>query len=134
MEEKGPGPVKIVDRRSFTREGERREEEGTQPRQGADGAEGGTNLLPETTPFGEFILSLAATAYVSLGQLPDPNSGKQAPDLQTAAHIIDLLHLLQVKTSGNLDSGEEALFRDTLSQLMLLFVQVKEHPTGARLQ
>ena len=57
----------------------------------------GDRALPPVT-FSSFIVSLATSAMTSLGQGPHPQV-----DLQMARHTIDLLRILEEKTTGKLD-------------------------------
>ena len=53
--------------------------------------------------FTEFVVSLASTAAIHLGDLADPDSGETfAPNLQGARQMIDILALLELKTRGAL--------------------------------
>lgn len=84
---------------------------------------------PDTTDltFSGFVLSLATTAALHFGDLPDPQTGtKHEPDLQAASRIIDVLAMLQEKTRGNLIPEEEKLLDDLLYELRLRFVQAQE--------
>ena len=79
--------------------------------------------LPEVE-FSNFVLSLAATAMVQLGMVPDPESGETVvPNLPIAQHTIDTLALLREKTAGNLDDEEEKLLDSMLYELRLRFVE-----------
>jgi len=77
--------------------------------------------------FSTFLLSLGTSALVQLGEAPDPTRGGQpCPDLAGARQTIDLLGLLEVKTKGNLEPGEERLLRSLLADLRLKFVQASQ--------
>ena len=79
--------------------------------------------LPEVD-FSNFVLSLAATAMVQLGMVPDPETGQNVqPNLPIAQHTIDTLVLLQERTAGNLDSEEEKLLESMIYELRLRFVE-----------
>ncbi len=57
--------------------------------------------------FTAFVLSLASTAAIHFGDLPDPISGERAePNLEGAAQMIEILALLEQKTRGNLTAEE----------------------------
>ena len=53
--------------------------------------------LPEAT-FSTFILSLASSALVQLGEVPNPETGRMEQDLALARHNIDVLEMLRQKT------------------------------------
>jgi hypothetical protein len=74
-----------------------------------------------------FVLSLASTAAVHFGDLPDPATGSRGePDLDSAARVIELLTMLQEKTKGNLIEQESRLIDDLLYELRLRFVQAQQ--------
>jgi hypothetical protein len=78
--------------------------------------------------FSGFILSLATTAAVHFGDIPDPGSGRKGePDLHAAARIIELLTMLQEKTKGNLIEQEARLVDDLLYELRLRFVRAQQN-------
>jgi hypothetical protein len=77
--------------------------------------------------FSTFLVSLGTSALVQLGEAPDPTAGgKPCPDLPGAKQTIDLLGLLQTKTAGNLETGEERLLKSLLSDLRLRYVQASQ--------
>lgn len=76
--------------------------------------------------FAAFVLSLAHTAAVHFGDIPDPVSGaSSAPNLAAARQMIDILSLLDVKTRGNLSAEERQLLDQLLYELRLRFVEVQ---------
>ena len=79
--------------------------------------------------FAQFVISLGTTAAVHFGDLPDPASGEKGdPDLIAAAQLIDILSMLQTKTTGNLEPAEAKLLDDLLYDLRLRFVQAQQQP------
>ena len=79
--------------------------------------------------FAQFIISLGTTAAVHFGDLPDPSSGEKGePNLVAAAQMIDLLSMLQSKTTGNLEPAESKLLDDLLYDLRMRFVQAQQQP------
>ena len=77
--------------------------------------------------FSGFIISLATTAAVHFGDLPDPATGEAVEtDLPSAARVIELLTMLQEKTKGNLIEQEAQLLDDLLYELRLRFVQAQQ--------
>jgi Domain of unknown function (DUF1844) len=82
---------------------------------------------PSDLTFAGFVLSLASTAAVHFGDLPDPATGRKGPaDLDAAKRIIEVLTMLQQKTQGNLLKEEERLVDDLLYDLRLRFVQAQQ--------
>lgn len=73
--------------------------------------------------FSTFILGLASTALIHLGDAPNPESGKLESNLDLAKQSLDLLDLLRSKTKGNLSQDEEKLFASLLTDLKLRFVK-----------
>jgi hypothetical protein len=76
--------------------------------------------------FAAFVLSLAHTTAVHLGDVPDPISGEPGnPNLPAAQQMIDILALLEQKTRGNLTAEERQLLEQLLYELRLRFVEVR---------
>ena len=73
--------------------------------------------------FSTFILGLASTTLIHLGESPNPETGASKVDLELARETLDLLECLRLKTKGNLDVDEERLFTTLLTDLRLRFVQ-----------
>ena len=82
--------------------------------------------------FAAFVLSLAHTAAVHFGDIPDPVSGEKAQaNLDAAQQMIDILALLEQKTRGNLTAEERQLLEQILFELRLRFVEATK-PGGER--
>ena len=74
-----------------------------------------------------FVLSLAHTAAVHFGDIPDPVSGRTAsPNLQAAQQMIDILAILEQKTRGNLTPEERQLLEQLLFDLRMRYVEVEK--------
>lgn len=74
--------------------------------------------------FNMLVMTLASAAAVHLGAIPDSESGEMhEPNLVGAAHMIDLLALLEAKTSGNLSEDESQFLRQVLAGLRLRYVE-----------
>ena len=79
-----------------------------------------------TINFVAFVLSLAHTAAVHFGDVPDPVSGATAPaNLAAAQQMIDILALLEEKTRGNLTAEERQLLEQVLFELRMRFVEIQ---------
>lgn len=75
--------------------------------------------------FTAFVLSLASSAAIHFGDLPDPESGaKVEPNLEGASQMIDILALLEEKTRGNLTAEERQVLEQVLYELRLRFIEV----------
>ena len=74
--------------------------------------------------FTAFVLSLASTAAIHFGDLPDPASGEPVePNLEAAAQMIEILSLLDQKTRGNLTAEERQILEQVLYELRLRYVE-----------
>lgn len=80
-----------------------------------------------TVTFSAFVMSLATTAAVHFGDIPDPMGGKTEQNLVAAAQMIDILSMLQEKTRGNLDHEETQLVEELLYELRLRFIEAKKN-------
>jgi hypothetical protein len=77
--------------------------------------------------FTAFVVSLASTAAIHFGDLPDPVTGQRADlNLDGAAQMIEILTLLEEKTRGNLTAEERSLIEQLLYELRLRFVQASD--------
>ncbi len=137
---------KVIDRRSFTADGTRRqadteEQRKPEPARQAERKPEATRPSPargpsqfETTPakdlgemdadFETLISYLSTTAMFQLGLLAGPSGERIPPDLVNARRTINLLEVLQQKTSGNLTPDEEDLLEAALYELRLNFVEL----------
>jgi hypothetical protein len=81
--------------------------------------------MPEPAlSFIAFVVSLASTAAIHFGDVPDPASGERTePNLEGAAQMIEILSLLEAKTKGNLTLEERQLLEQVLYELRLRYVQ-----------
>jgi hypothetical protein len=74
--------------------------------------------------FTAFVLSLASTAAIHLGDMPDPSSGARSePNLDAAAQMIEILALLDQKTRGNLTAEERQVLEQVLYELRMRFIE-----------
>jgi hypothetical protein len=148
-------PIRVVDRRMFTPEGDLRpgfegeaREEPPAPPPAAPPPP--TNLAPpvpeETSTLSheepppaaapgeesgllEIIRSLGTTAYAALGLVPDP-AGSRRRDPAVARQMIDWLAVLEQKTRGNLTFEESDLLARVLYELRMAYVEVMRPPGG----
>jgi hypothetical protein len=94
------------------------------------GAEPGEN---EVTFVG-FVLSLAHTAAVHLGDIPNPVTGAPGePNLPAAQQLIDILVMLEQKTRGNLTAEERQLMEQLLYELRIRFDEVAQQAQPSRI-
>lgn len=78
--------------------------------------------LPEIN-FSTFVISISTQALMHLGEIADPVSGKAESDIPLAKQTIDILGMLQEKTRGNLDAGEDRLIEDILFDLRMKYIE-----------
>ena len=77
--------------------------------------------------FNAFVVSLATTAAVHFGDVPDPESGETpAPNLEAAGHAIEMLAMLEEKTQGNLTDEETKFIKQVLYELRMRYVEAKK--------
>lgn len=89
---------------------------------GCGGPKGdGLPHMPQVT-FSTFILSLASSALVQLGEVPDPETGQITENLLMGKHTIDVLTMLQEKTRACLDADERRLIDGLLYELRMKYV------------
>ena len=150
-------PIRIVDRRMFTPDGELRPEfqaeeasapaavpapEPAQPPQARPAEPAGPPPPEETPPAGEepppetqeprsdfasLVRWLAIPAYSALGLLPDP-SGSRRRDAGIARQMIDWLAVLELKTRGNISFEESDFLAKVLNELRVAYVEVTRPP------
>ncbi len=78
--------------------------------------------LPEVT-FSTFILSLASSTLMHLGEVPNPDTQQKEKNLLLAKHSIDLLTMLEEKFRTGLSAEESKLLQDLLYEVRIKFVQ-----------
>ena len=126
-------PIKVVDRRLFTAEGEIREE--SQAELAApDPAPETAAPTPETVPaeptpatspaFLRLLDMLAQTAALYMEGFPDPATGRRQVDLAGARQIVDSLLSLREKTRGRLSFEETDAIEGLLGELQIAFTRL----------
>lgn len=80
---------------------------------------------PERTMFNEFLMGIASSAFIYLGLVEHPATGRRQVDMTAAKESIDMLLMLREKTKGNLTHGEEKFFDDLLSDLKMQYVTMR---------
>jgi uncharacterized protein DUF1844 len=131
-EEKTQEPRIIVDEDWKSRvEAEKRETERQAPKPRADEVQASASadaghagpMPPATLSF--LVTTLATQAMVSLGQVPNPFSGKTEVRLPEARHFIDTLVMLEEKTANNRTPEESTLLDGFLHQLRMSYVEAQ---------
>lgn len=78
---------------------------------------------PEVNPMlMQLVFSLQSAAWYQMGKMASPVTGKVERDLQQAKISIDLLVMLQEKTSGNLTKDEKQLLDSAVYNLQMNYV------------
>ena len=80
---------------------------------------------PERTMFNEFLMGIASSAFIYLGLVEHPATGRRQVDMTAAKESIDMLVMLREKTQGNLTQGEDKFFDDLLSELKMQYVRTR---------
>ena len=147
------GEFKVVDRRLFTQDGERRPDavveppkpsppsqdaarKATPPKPPAPEPPQGQAKSPPPPPspdappdksaahFEQLIMSLLTTAMFQMGLAGRPGESPPPPDLAAAQETIDLLTMLQEKTKGNLTPPESDILTGGLYEIRMAFVEL----------
>ena len=126
-------PIKVVDRRLFTAEGEVRAESEAElaapdspPETPAAAPEAvPAEPVPATSPaFLRLLDMLAQTAALYMEGFPDPATGRRQVDLAGARQIVDSLLSLREKTRGRLSFEETDAIEGLLGELQLAFTRL----------
>lgn len=73
--------------------------------------------------FSTFVMSLNASALVSLGVIPDPVTNTTSKNLPLGKQTIDIIGMLEEKTKGNLTPDEAKLLKGMLYDLRITYVK-----------
>ncbi len=147
MTEEKKSAFKVVDRRRFTDDGDKRggpdvptsdpvrvdpppapkaAAAAPSPAPGASSPPGAAPAEPEgALNFSMFLQSLAQQGFMQLGLIPWPH-GQRELALEQARDTIDILEVLKRKTTGNLNAEEQKLMDGVVSELKLGFVEVQQ--------
>jgi hypothetical protein len=75
--------------------------------------------------FTAFVVSLASSAAIHFGDMPNLDSGvRNPPNLEGASQMIEILSLLEQKTRGNLTAEERQVLEQVLYELRVRFLEV----------
>jgi Domain of unknown function (DUF1844) len=78
--------------------------------------------FPEAN-FDALVAMFTAQAMVALGAVPNPGTKKAEVQLPMAKYLIDLLGVLEQRTTGNLSKDESDALSETLHSLRMMYVQ-----------
>jgi hypothetical protein len=82
--------------------------------------------------FISFIMSIASNAASSLGMMEHPVTHQREVDVDLGKHWIDVLGMLEKKTSGNLASQEKRMLEGLLADLRMQYVSLVNSPQRAQ--
>ena len=74
--------------------------------------------------FSTLIMSIGSSAAMSLGLSPDPATGETNVNKEVARFNIDLLKVLEEKTTNNLSTEEASFLKHIISDLQLKFIEI----------
>jgi len=81
-----------------------------------------SNPSREAALFLQLFLGLQQAAMVALGKLMNPMSGKLERNLEAAKNTIDTLAAIEFRTRGNLESDEQRVVTQVLTDLRMNYV------------
>ena len=84
--------------------------------------ESATDKGREAALFLQLVLGLQQAAMVALGKLMNPMSGKIERNLEGARNTIDTLAAIEARTRGNLESDEQRVLLQVLTDLRMNYV------------
>ena len=126
-------PIKVVDRRLFTADGEVRAEAlaelaAPDPAPAAPAPEPAEAAPATSSAFLRLLDMLAQTAALYMEGFPDPATGRRQADLAGARQIVDSLLALREKTRGRLSFEESDALDGLLGELQLAFTRLEGAP------
>jgi uncharacterized protein DUF1844 len=82
----------------------------------------------DPTSFVSFLMSIATNAASALGMMEHPVTHQREVDVELGKHWIDVLGMLQKKTTGNLTPQEKRMLEGLLSDLRMQYVSLVNSP------
>ncbi len=76
----------------------------------------------EAALFLQLVVGLQQAAWVALGKLMNPVSGKIERNLEAAKNTIDTLGAIESRVRGNLEPDEQRVLAQVLSELRMNYV------------
>ena len=86
----------------------------------------------DPSSFISFVMSIASNAASALGMMEHPVTHQREVDIELGKHWIDILGMLQKKTSGNLTLPERNMLEGLLHDLRMQYVALIQAPQKAR--
>jgi len=96
----------------------------TEPEAEADFSEEELAEARDPASFVSFIMSIASNAASALGMMEHPVTHQREVDVELGKHWIDVLGMLQKKTTGNLSSQENRMLEGLLADLRMQYVSL----------
>ncbi len=90
-----------------------------------------TDDYPQDSLFSIFLLQQQHLAWLYLGKMANPATGKAEPNLEAARFTIDLLGMIEKKTEGNLSGDEQKLLGQVLTALRLNYLEEARREAAA---
>ena len=81
--------------------------------------------------FVSFLMSIASNAASALGMMEHPVTHQREVDVELGKHWIDVLGMLEKKTSGNLTPSEKRMLESLLGELRMQYVSLANAPQQA---
>jgi hypothetical protein len=82
--------------------------------------------------FLSFIMSIASNAASALGMMEHPVTHQREVDVELGKHWIDVLGMLEKKTTGNLTQKEAQMLEGLLADLRMQYVSLVNSPPRAQ--
>ena len=82
--------------------------------------------------FVSFLMSIASNAASALGMMEHPVTHQRDVDVELGKHWIDVLGMLQKKTTGNLTPQEKRMLEGLLGDLRMQYVSLVNSPQQGR--
>ena len=82
--------------------------------------------------FVAFIMSIASNAASALGMMEHPVTHQREVDVELGKHWIDILGMLQKKTTGNVTPQEKRMLEGLLADLRMQYVSLINSPQQER--
>ena len=82
----------------------------------------------DPTSFVSFMMSIASNAASALGMMEHPVTHQREVDVELGKHWIDVLGMLQKKTTGNLTPSEKRMLEGLLADLRMQYVSLVNSP------
>ena len=115
--------VRVEDRRHFDRDGNKIREGEESTGRPVPGPAPSAEQASEKIDFVSVLFSYIHTALIYLGDLEDPLQKTKSENLEGARQMIDILELMQQKTSGNLSTEEKQYLESALYDLRMRFMK-----------